>query len=397
MKTIFTSILLVLIFALNLYAQKEDKTFQVYGFVMTDAGYQVNTIDPNWYDVLRATKLPSYDKQFAPDGKIFFSARQSRFGVKSSVPTAIGNFKTHFEFDMFGVGNYAGQTTIRLRHAYGQIGKFGAGQTNSAFMDGDVFPNSLEYWGPTGMIFFRNIQVRYMPMMDKNNDLTFALEAPGASGDAGIYSDRVELKNVKPLFNAPDFSGHYRYTGDWGYFQVGGIVRSIKWRDITDSLPNLDGSAVGWGGTVSSNINFGKKAVLRIQGVYGEGIQNYMNDAPVDVGLKNTGDTLKPVEGIALPLWAATAFLDINWDKKFSSSIGYSVETIDNSNAQSPDAYKQGQYALVNLLYYPVDNFTAGVEVLFARRDNFSDGFHSTNPQVRFGFKYNFSRMFTWN
>ena len=25
-------------------------------------------------------------------------------------------------------------------------------------MDPDVFPNSLEYWGPTGMVFFRNVQ-----------------------------------------------------------------------------------------------------------------------------------------------------------------------------------------------------------------------------------------------
>ena len=30
---------------------------------------------------------------------------------------------------MFGVGADAGQTTIRLRHAYGELGKFGAGQT----------------------------------------------------------------------------------------------------------------------------------------------------------------------------------------------------------------------------------------------------------------------------
>ena len=31
-------------------------------------------------------------------------------------------------------------------------------------MDIDVFPNSVEYWGPNGMVFFRNVQVRYMPI-----------------------------------------------------------------------------------------------------------------------------------------------------------------------------------------------------------------------------------------
>ena len=31
-----------------------------------------------------------------------------------------------------------------------RVGQFGAGQTGSPFMDSDVFPNSLEYWGPNG-------------------------------------------------------------------------------------------------------------------------------------------------------------------------------------------------------------------------------------------------------
>jgi len=26
-----------------------------------------------------------------------------------------------------------------------------------------VFPNSIEYWGPNGMVFFRNVQFRWMP------------------------------------------------------------------------------------------------------------------------------------------------------------------------------------------------------------------------------------------
>ena len=59
-------------------------------------------------------------------------------------------------------------------------------------MDPDVFPNSLEYWGPNGMVFFRNVQLRWMPMQG-DKSLMFALERPGASGDQGVYDDRVEL------------------------------------------------------------------------------------------------------------------------------------------------------------------------------------------------------------
>lgn len=46
---------------------------------------------------------------------------------------------------MFGVGLDAGQTTIRLRHAYGSWGPILGGQTHSLFMDIDLFPNIIDY------------------------------------------------------------------------------------------------------------------------------------------------------------------------------------------------------------------------------------------------------------
>lgn len=405
MKTkdlVISMLCLFFVLSINSSAKAQNEnSFEVYGFAMAEAGYNFKTINPDWYDALRVTKLPSYKKEFAPDGKVFYSVRQSRLGVKSTTPTTIGTFKTQFEFDLFGVGNDAGQTTIRLRQAWGSIGKFLAGQTNSTFMDGDVFPNSLEYWGPTGMVFFRNIQIRYTPLMTKQDNLAFALENPGASGDGGVVNEfTTVLSTVKPVFNVPDLTAHYRYTGSFGYVQLGGVVGSIKWRDIADTAEfQLNGSAIRWGGTISTNINLGKKAVFRGQYVYGEGMENYMNDAPVDVAVTRNYEgntTEQPIRGKALPVWGATAFVDVNWSNLFSSSFGYSVTTIKNTNLQSQDAYKQGQYGLVNLLYYPVNNVMAGVEYNFGRRDNYGGSFHSTTSEVRFGFRYNFSKVFTW-
>jgi len=125
---------------------KGESTFEVYGFAMLDFGYQFKQNHPDWFDVVRPTKLPSFPNEFAPNGKVFSGVRQSRLGVKSSTPTKYGALKTQFEFELFGTGVDAGQTTFRLRHAYGELGQFGAGQTWSPFMDIDVFPNSLEYW-----------------------------------------------------------------------------------------------------------------------------------------------------------------------------------------------------------------------------------------------------------
>src|SRR5262245_28701549 len=372
-------------------AEEAKPKFDIYGFAMLDTGYQGKQNDPDWFDVVRPTKLPAFKDQFGEDGHWFAGVRQSRLGVKSYFPTALGELKTTFEFELFGTGVDAGQTTFRLRHAYGEFGQFGAGQTWSPFMDIDVFPNSLEYWGPSGMVFFRNVQVRWMPIQGETR-LTIAIERPGASADAGSIADRIELQGVKGRFPAPDISAEYRYGGQsWGYVEAAGIVRWMKIDDTNNDQFNLDQTLTGWGINLSSNLKFAKD-VLRLQYVFGEGIQNYMNDAPVDVGAKaNLGNAISPVEGEALGCQGLVVFLDHTWSDKWTSSVGYSRIDIDNSDLQNPDAFHIGQYALGNLLYYPAPNVMMGGEFQWGRRENNSDGFTSDDYRIQFSFKYNFS------
>ena len=308
--------------------------------------------------------------------------------MRSSTPTALGDLKTQFEFELFGTGVDQGQTTFRLRHAYGELGQFGAGQTWSPFMDPDVFPNSIEYWGPTGMVFFRNVQVRWMPV----EGVVLALERPGASGDQGVYRDRIELQNIKPRFPLPDFSGAYKHSTGFGYVRAAGMFRIIKYDDVLEDRFDLSGTATGWGINLSSNINAGKNDVVRLQWVFGAGIQNYMNDSPVDVGVENNlSDPVRPIKGDTIPVYGLVAFVDHKWNDEFTSSIGYSRQDNDNSDGQAANAFKDGQYALGNILYTPVPNVMSGVELQWGRRQNFADGFHADGFKLQFSFKYNFS------
>ncbi|MFL6285675.1 MAG: DcaP family trimeric outer membrane transporter [Pyrinomonadaceae bacterium] len=371
-------------------------TFEVYGFAMLDMGYQSGQNHPDWFDTVRPTKLPSFKNEFAPSGKTYFSVRQSRLGAKSSTPTKYGELKTVFEFELFGTGVDAGQTTFRLRHAYGELGHFGAGQYWTVFGDTDAYPNSLEYWGPNGLVWFRNVQVRWMPLKGRNS-VTVALERPGASGDQGLYADRIELKGIRPKLAWPDLTGNVRFDRDWGHIQVAGLVRSIRWVDTNDDQFDFGGSAVGWGTSVSSHLNFRKNDVGRFQLTYGEGIENYMNDAPVDIGVRNNlaaGDPRKPIKGVALPVLGMSAFLDHTWNKRFTTAVGYSMLNISNSDAQAPSAFHQGHYGLANLLYNPTERVMVGGEFQWGRRVNFSDGFSVNDYRTQFSFKYNFSKVF---
>ena len=387
----------LLLTSIAVQAQDEEgtKTMDIYGFIMMDAGYNFNQIHPDWFDVVRPTKLPTYKNQYGSDGNVYFSVRQTRLGFKNYFDTPLGQLFTQFEFEMFGTGVDAGQTTIRLRHAYAELGQFGVGQYWSPFMDIDVFPNTVEYWGPNGMVFFRNVQFRWMPIKGDTR-LTFALERPGASADQGEYAGRVELDGVTPRFRLPDLSGEFRKALPVGYVEVAAITRIIEWEDNNNDQYDLSDRVVGWGVNLSTNLKFGGgNDTFRGSVVYGKGIQNYMNDAPVDVGIESDpGNASAPIKGVPLPMIGIVAFIDHTWSEKFTTAVGWSMLSIDNSDGQDDDAFHAGQYAALNLMYYPAKNLMAGVEFQYGDRTNYRDDFDASIFKCQFSFKYNFSQSF---
>ena len=134
------------------------------------------------------------------------------------MPAGTYDLKTVFDFDLFGVGIDAGQTTIRLRHAYGQWGPVGAGQLESPFMDLDVFPNILDYWGPNGMIFFRNVhgvlradqQGEGLQGRRSRSSARARAATPAASPTAS------SCRTSSPRFPWPDFSAGVWYQDPSG-------------------------------------------------------------------------------------------------------------------------------------------------------------------------------------
>jgi hypothetical protein len=375
-------------------AQESKNYFEIYGYIQTDGGYNFNAINPDWFDVMRPTQLPKYSNQFGPKGNYFVSIRQTRFGVKTSTETQLGVLKTQFDVDFFGFGKDVGQTTIHLVNGFGQLGKFIAGQTPSTFMNTDVFPVTLDYWGPTSRVFFLNIQLRYTPVFTEKQRFAIALERPGATADGTDYANSIDISGVKPRLPFPNLAAHYRRSWKWGHVQIAGIAKSIQWEDISNTDPyELSGNDIGWGFNLSTVVNVRKNVRLKFQGEYGEGIQNYTADPSPDVALESNPDNASsPVKGKALPLWGFFGFSEIDWTRTLKTSLGYSMLAVKNSNLQSPDAFRQGQYALVNLRFYPAGNVTMGIEYQYGRRDNFNDGFHSVAHKIQCTLKFNFSQ-----
>jgi hypothetical protein len=367
-----------------------DANLDLYGFVQLDAIYDFNQSDPDWKDTLRVSKIPINcpgDAGCGKDGETFFGVRQTRFGVRAKTPTPIGELNTRLEFELFGVGVDAGQTTPRLRHAWAELGEFGAGQTWSLFMDPDVFPNTIDYWGPTGMMFLRNPQLRWTPYRTGGTQFAIALESPSSALDTGKVQDIDPEDNplsIQSENNLPDLTAQWRASGDWGHAQLAGILRSVGFETENARNGEPSGDELGWGLNASASLAVFERDKLHFQLAYGEGVASYINDGGSDLA---PNDDLDGEE--LLPLLGALLYYDHYWNERWSSTIGWSIAQQDTTRGQYGSAYEGANYGNLNLLYYPVPGIMVGGELVYGELE-LRDGSKADDTRLQMSFKYSF-------
>ena len=367
---------------------------EIYGFAMLDMGLNFKTINPNWFDTMRVNRLPSFDGEFGEDGSTFAGVRQTRLGVRGFNPTPLGELRTTFEFEMFGTGVDEGQTTFRLRHAYGELGQVGAGQYLEPVHGHRRVPELARVLGAHrhGVLPQRPGAVDADPGRHATDDRARASGRVGRRRPAGgpnRAGGRRAAGRRCPISPPSTASAAGR-----GYVEAAGLLGRMEWDDLLDDPFDLSGSATRWGLNFSSNVKLGTKATVRAQLVYGEGIQNYMNDAPVDVGIvrgpqhgdanRGRGDSAARQRPLPRPQLERAVV---------SSSMGYSHTDIDNTEGQADDAYRFGQYALGNLLYMPTRNVMMGAELQWGKREMFRDPYDGEGFKLQVSFRYNFSAM----
>jgi hypothetical protein len=369
----------------------------VYGFVQADGIYDFKRVDPNWQDTLRVTTIPTQSGAYGNDGDAIFSVRQSRLGIKGDYGKDI-TYK--LEGELFGVGGDEGQTTLRVRHAWATYKDFGMGQTWSNFMDIDIFPNTIDYWGPTGMVFYRNKQARYtFPMSD--GEFSVSLEDPSTALTVGRFRDTgtCDLNNPTPecastdstaeeVFQSyndiPDLTGRYRQNGDFGHYQVAGIVRKLGYERLDNGSKDYE---VGWGINTSTGLKTWGADMLKLQVAYGEGIGNYMNDGGLDIAPDSADITTAGAETV--PTLGLSAYYDHFWNDQWSTTVGWSMIDLDTSDGQGPTEFEKGQIASINLLHYPADHVLLGTEFGWGQREDI-DGDVGSDYRIQFTLKVDF-------
>ncbi len=99
-------------------AMAGDTTYNFYGHVMLDAGYDTKQVDPSWYDVMRPPSSPLTRINSARTDMFFAFAR--RVSVCAHRRRRIRDMKTQFEFELFGTASTPVRRPSVCVNAYGE-------------------------------------------------------------------------------------------------------------------------------------------------------------------------------------------------------------------------------------------------------------------------------------
>ncbi|MDO8938462.1 MAG: DcaP family trimeric outer membrane transporter [Methylicorpusculum sp.] len=324
--------------------------------------------------------------------QLTFHAKESRLWFKSFTPSAWGDINTYIEMDFFGnAGTY--NYTPRLRHAYGSIGHFLAGQTWPTFLNAAAIPDILDNGGSAGSLFlFRQALVRWsqpFSLAGTAMEWQTAIEAPRSRiWDSISPSANSNDPNAYSFFSNPDADRYpdlvtrLNFSPEWGTLSIAAMGRQIRY---TNSKLGLKQEA--WGGAVSlaGKINVFNLDNIRFMAHYGNGHGRYVSTDNTfsDASLDNEGNlylTTSYGGMLAYQHW---------WNKQWRSSVVYGYDQAEQPDWVNQVLNQEVQSLHANLLWSPVNQAVMGLEYIYANR-KLLDGREGDLQRLQFSARYNF-------
>ncbi|NOQ77092.1 MAG: porin [Methylococcaceae bacterium] len=292
------------------------------------------------------------------DDQVTFHARQSRFWMKSHTASDWGDLNTYLEMDFFafqapGNERVSNSYSPRLRHAFGSLGPFLAGQTWTTFMNVSALPELNDFGGPVGRIFARQPQLRWtQSIKDQQADWMIAIESP-ESTLTNINGDR-ETPNDDHF---PDIITRLNLYRPWGSVSLAGMVRNIR----SDSEKNSDayGGALSLAGRVKAVDRDDLRFMLNYGNVLGRyASSNLFNDGAINS--RGEVELFNQYGGfVAYRHW---------WHNNWRSTFAYGFSYADNVDFVADTVSQWAQSAQMNLLWSPLSQTTFGLEYSYASR-----------------------------
>ncbi len=292
----------------------------------------------------------------------------AKFQASAATSNIFFNFvglpNTENEFGAYINANFTGDNyAFTLLGAYVTYRGFLLGYSTSLFTDAAAVPPTIDYEGPSGLTFVYNTVLQYTYNINKKWSAAVAAEMPMLSATyRAPYTQDVYQR-------IPDIPVYLQYAWNNGasWLRASGLFRTLTYRD---ELAHKNRNEFGWGVKLSGAANILPNLKAFYQGVYGEGITNYIQDM-TGLGMDmvycaNNNGHMSRVKS-----WGAYGGLQYNFSPTTFMSCTYSQDRAYMPDGiVDPSGYKYAQYLVANMFWNLVPNVQMGVEYLWGRRVN---------------------------
>ncbi|MFR9503425.1 MAG: DcaP family trimeric outer membrane transporter [Rikenellaceae bacterium] len=282
-----------------------------------------------------------------------FDVTASRLSLEIVQSTdALGDVKIFVEGDFRGTGN-----TMRLRQAYIDMKGFIAGYAWSFMSDLAASAPTIDITGVNSRTFLRTQMLGYRTSLCETLTAGISLEVPSLTTS---YIDGACDLNQR----VPNIPFYIQHKSSLGHIKVGGMIRTMQYGAEASEERE---SVIGWGAQVSGSLNVNGVKFFA-QGIYGEGINNYINDiSSLPINLMST-------DGVTLESTPMGGF-SLGGSYKISDNVTFAASgsIVENFGDEEYFAgqYKSSSYFAATLLYTPAPRITLGLEGLDGSRTNF--------------------------
>lgn len=292
----------------------------------------------------------------------------------------------YVKFGTNGVDN-----DLHLKKAYVSWRGLTAGRKNTLFQDDAVCPPTIDPQGPNGYVSTTVEEISYVSPVWGGFNFGVGLDIPSYYTSSGVYRGKDYLSKsrlVREGITGVDPEGVSMTVPDiplyvqWGAsalnrVRLGAIVRPMLYKDLINDHRR---ATVGWGLSLSGNVNPVEPLVFYLQATYGKGIGAYIQDTqglPLSFTPKD-GEaghmTPTPMLG-----WLAGVTYNINpkWQVNAMASQArvWKVGPYAEAQAQNPgeyNNYRYGYYGAANVFYNLSSYLQFGAEYLYGYRSTWS-------------------------
>lgn len=306
-------------------AMSDNQTFNPY-----EIPTEVNTNSPNFFAGLQQTRLGiEVTRRTKKRGDVFI-----RFE---------GDFKNS-------------STTLRIRHAYGQIGKFLLGQTWSLMNNVTYQPAIVSLDGPADGSGLRTPQIRFTKKIDHKTAWAAAVEysAPDIQ-----FPDSTDVTILQVI---PNITARYTYNTEKLSFRVSSVISTISGRVESEDISY----AFGYGGSFAGMAKTSAKGNVYLSISAGKAVAHFLDT----FSGKNEDMAYDPETNRFYPLNVYGGYVAYSHDlpQNFSTSLSFGSAAITNLDFQEASAYSWSYNTLLNVFWQPIDGARLGIEFATGQR-----------------------------